>query len=291
MLRSSIVLLISALALGQQPNTAAASMTVDGVSGPPYPIATSVRTNTTATVAVSGAAGAPFIIALSATGTAQPGAALTGGGLVDLPLVPAPVIGAQAALDASGVFQLSVLVPPPGTPPAGIPIGHQEALQAAVSDPLSPAGFTLTALTQVSVIQGPIVVNLALGSDGVASINLAPHGFSIPFYGASYNADLALRERIPHVRKPRLRLHSDRARVQHRSPAHRRVLERSRAAAGHSLAGGPLHDRSGASGRPAPVRPGRMDQRSRLGRRLAVLSHVLDQDRCARRLQALGIRR
>ena len=187
MLRSSIVFLISALALGQQPNTPAASMTVDGVSGPPYPIATSVRTNTTATVAVSGAAGAPFIIALSATGIAQPGAALTGGGLVDLPLVPAPVIAVQAALDASGTSQLSVLVPPPGTPPAGIPIGHQEALQGAVSDPLSPAGFTLTALTQVSVIQGPIVVNLALGSDGVASINLAPHGFSIPFYGTSYN--------------------------------------------------------------------------------------------------------
>ena len=72
-------------------------------------------------------------------------------------------------------------------PPAGIPIGHQEALQAAVLDPLSPPGFTLTALTQVSVVQGPIVVNLTLGSDGVASINLAPYGFSVPFYGASYN--------------------------------------------------------------------------------------------------------
>jgi hypothetical protein len=179
-------LLLAGVAVAQQPNGASASMTIDGANGPPFPIAANVRTNTTAAFTLSGVPNAPYVVALAAQGVIQPGALVTPGGIVDLPLSPPPVIAVASALDATGSSAFGVVVPPAGNFPAGVPLGHQEALQAAIADPASPVGWRLTAATQVTVIQGPIVVNLNLGSDGAAAIDLAPHGFSIPFYGASY---------------------------------------------------------------------------------------------------------
>jgi hypothetical protein len=188
-MRSAVLItLLISIASAQQPNGSLASMTIDGASGPPYPIAKTVPTGVTASFALSGIPGSPFLIAASATGVVQPGALATGGGLVDLPLSPAPVIVIDGAanpafsLDPTGAFAFGVQVPPAGQ----IPIGHQEAVQAAIADPTSPAGFTLTAATQVTVVQGPIVVNLALGDDGAALIDVGAHGFSIPFFGTSY---------------------------------------------------------------------------------------------------------
>lgn len=176
----------------QQPNSAAATMTIGGAAGPPTPIVTTVRTSANATFALAGSAGAPLLIARSATGIVQQGTLASGGGWLDLPLVPAPevvidgIANPQFALDPTGALAFSVPVPPAGSPPGGIPLGHQEALQAAIADPASPVGFTLTAATQVSVVQGPFVANLSLGSDGAALIDVGAHGFSIPFYGIAY---------------------------------------------------------------------------------------------------------
>jgi hypothetical protein len=177
---------LTAILLAQQPNSPVASMTIDAALGPPYPIAVSVATATTAVFALYGAAGAPFIIALSATGVTQPGSLPTPGGIVDLPLSPPPTIALdgsanpQFVLDPSGAFNFGVAVP------AGIPLGHHEAAQAAIADASSPAGFTVTAATDVTVVQGPIVVQLSLGSDGVALIDLASYGMTIPFFGSNY---------------------------------------------------------------------------------------------------------
>ena len=54
-----------------------------------------------------------------------------------------------------------------------------------VVDPTSPVGWRLTAATQVTVVQGPITVNLTLPENGTALIDLTTWGFSIPFYGIS----------------------------------------------------------------------------------------------------------
>jgi hypothetical protein len=167
-------------------------LTVEGVTGPPYPVTADVRTGVAATFALTGAPGAPFLIAVSATGLVQPGSSVTAGGVVDLPAAPPPAIAvggpwAPLAMDAAGAFTFTVPVPPAGPAPPSIPLGHQEAVQAVVVDPASPAGFRLTAATQVTVVQGPIVVDLALGDDGAVVIDTGPWGFSLPFFGTSYS--------------------------------------------------------------------------------------------------------
>jgi hypothetical protein len=188
-MRASLSLVVAlscaALLVAQQPNSAAATMTIGGANGPPYPIATEVRTNTTVTIALSGPANAPWILAVSPTGLVQPGALLTGGGILDLP--SAPLITLQSVLDASGHASFGVSVPQAGVPPLMLPLGHHEALQAAIINPLAPAGFTLTAATQITLTQGPITVNLSLGDEGVAAIPLSTYGFALPFYGITYS--------------------------------------------------------------------------------------------------------
>jgi hypothetical protein len=179
-------LAVSSFLLGaQQPNSAAATLTINGVSGPPYPVVAQVRTNTTAVLALSGAPNVPWLVARSATGLVQPGSLLTPGGIVDLPLAPPPFVPLQGTLGPAGSASIGVVLPQVGVPPAGIALGHQEALQAVIADPASPAGWRLTAATQVTVVQGPVTVDLNLPGNGGASIDLTTWGFSIPFYGVS----------------------------------------------------------------------------------------------------------
>lgn len=187
----AFAILVQASAPAQQANGPLASMTIDGATGP-GPIAANVRTGTNAVFSLLGAAGAPVLIAQSATGLLHPGWLATSGGIVDLPLAPPPAIVVDGSanpafvIGGGGVLTFVVMVPPAGPPPLGIPLWHKEALQAAILDPASPAGFRLTAATQATVVQGPFVFNLSLGSDGAAAIDVGAHGFSIPFYGNSY---------------------------------------------------------------------------------------------------------
>jgi hypothetical protein len=190
---AGLALVNAAAAPSQQPNGPLASMTIDGATGP-GPIATTVRTSTAAVFSLAGTPGAPLLIGQSATGVVSPGWITTGGGTVDLPLSPPPAIVADGFADpaftlgTAGTLVFAVGVPAAGVPPAGIPLGHQEAVQAAIADPTSPTGFRLTAATQVTVVQGPTVVNLNLGSDGAVSIDVGAHGFQIPYYGVAYNS-------------------------------------------------------------------------------------------------------
>jgi hypothetical protein len=182
----------------QQPNTGGiASMTINSVDGPPYPIQTNVRTNTENVFQIQGLTNANFVIVRSATGAVQPGSATYFGDLCDLPISPAlvtcidGVANPAFATDLTGLFTFVVNCPPPGNPPTGIPLGHNAAYQAAIIDYFSPFGWSLTAATRVTVIQGPTIVNMntgigTYGDSGQATVSLSTYGFSVPFYGNNH---------------------------------------------------------------------------------------------------------
>lgn len=176
----------------QQPNAVFARFTVDGNDGPSYPMSVNVRNATATTLAWAGAANARFLLALSATGHVQAGAASVFGDALDLPLSPPPVAwldgfaGPGAGFFVTGPqgsFSTAVVVP------GAVPVGATFGLQAMMDDPSSPFGFSLTAATEIAVTQGPTVTTLAFADtdDGVALVDLAPAGLTVPFYGVAYS--------------------------------------------------------------------------------------------------------
>ena len=86
---------------GQQPNTPEASLVINAVAGPPYPITMTVQTNALATMLFKGAANVPYLLVRSATGQLQPGAATFFGDSFDLPLSPFPIIEHDGFASAS----------------------------------------------------------------------------------------------------------------------------------------------------------------------------------------------
>ena len=84
----------------------------------------------------------------------------------------------------SGVGGFQVTVPPTGTPPNGVPVGLQLALQCLMGDPFNqPFGVSLTAATKITTTQGPTIQYYNLGGD--TNTTVTP-GFQIPFYGSNY---------------------------------------------------------------------------------------------------------
>ena len=80
-----VILLISAAAAGQQSNSAVHAMTINGIGGPPYPIATNdVRTNSTAVISLQGVSNQPY--AICQAGALAVGAATVFGCSVDIAL-------------------------------------------------------------------------------------------------------------------------------------------------------------------------------------------------------------
>ena len=128
-----IVLLIATACMpGQQPNTPQASLTINAVAGPPYPITMTVQTNALATMFFQGAANVPYMLVRSPTGQLQPGAATFFGDSFDLPLTPFPMIehdgfasASQFHTNANGHANLSGIVPPAA---AGTMLSYQAAL-------------------------------------------------------------------------------------------------------------------------------------------------------------------
>jgi hypothetical protein len=181
-------LLITAFTIAQQPNTPQASLVINAVAGPPYPITMTVQTNAPATGFFHGAAGVPYLLVRSLTGQLQPGAATFFGDSFDLPLSPMPMIehngfdpgplGAPFHTNGSGNANLPGIVPPSTA-------GTMLAYQAALADPLSAFGVSLTAATGVTIAQNWISTPVSLGDEGFYSINLA--NFQIPFYGVGYS--------------------------------------------------------------------------------------------------------
>jgi hypothetical protein len=191
------VVLVTSVALAQQANSNLSRMTIDGVDGPPYPIEVNVRTNTISYFQMQGITTAVFSIVASGNGALETGAATFFGDSFDLPISPPFVVcldgiaNPALAIDANGQFSFPVPVPPPGNPPTGIPLNFKAAYQAAVVDFFSPFGWSLTAATRATVIQGPTIVNIqtgigGFGSSGVSTVNLAPHGVTLPYYGVNY---------------------------------------------------------------------------------------------------------
>jgi hypothetical protein len=184
------VLLVSVAAAGQQSNSANHAMTINAVDGPPYPIATNeVRTNTTAVIAVTGVANQPY--AIYESGALAAGVATAFGGSVDIAITPPPALPIDGfanpafRTDLTGHGVIPVAVPGAGTPPAGVPLGLQRALQTVIADPFASSGLSLTAATRVTVIQGPTVTYYSLGDEYEQPVSFP--STPLPFYGVNYS--------------------------------------------------------------------------------------------------------
>src|SRR5687768_17266750 len=114
-----MLVLVAGLAAGQQPNSPTASLIINAVDGPPFPIVTTIETNALVSVLIQGLPNSPFAILDSPSGQLQPGAAMFFGDTLDLPLVPLPIIamdgfqpGSPFHTNANGVAGLLATAPP-----------------------------------------------------------------------------------------------------------------------------------------------------------------------------------
>jgi hypothetical protein len=188
-LHSMLWLLLAGAAAAQQPNSVYHRMTVNGVDGPPFPIvnATVLATGSAAFL-IGGLPNQPYAIYQGPLAT---GTATAVGGIVDLALNPLPAKAVDGfsnpmfTTGPTGVGSLAVQVPPPGTPPTGIPIGFTTAVQCVVADPFNaPWGVALTAASNVTVAGGSNVTFYSLGNESSQPFSL--NSMPIPYYGTSY---------------------------------------------------------------------------------------------------------
>ena len=147
-----ILLLGCASIAAQQPNTPQASMTINCLVGPPYPlIGAFLYGGTVSLLEVSGAPNAPLLVAVSPQLTVL--ATPIPGGIVDIDISDPGAVGmlldgfvsapGQHVTGPSGLFVEDFPVAQTVT------VNTSAALQGAVSDPSSPAGYSLTAATSV----------------------------------------------------------------------------------------------------------------------------------------------
>jgi len=187
--RSAFVVFVATVCvIGQQPNSAVHSMTLNGLDGTPFPILQNVRTSLPVNFLFLTAPGQPYSVY---QGTLHPGAANAAGGIVDLNLTPFPAkpidgwANPAYRSDFSGNGYFTVTVPPVGSPPNGVPLGFQIAVQGVVGDPFNPAfGYSLTAATRCTVTQGPIITLYTLGDEFEQSVSFPT--MPMPFYGFNY---------------------------------------------------------------------------------------------------------
>src|SRR4029078_1357941 len=105
---------------------------------------------------IQGLPNLPFVLVASGNGNLQVGAANHFGCSYDLPLTPpygvclSGIANPAFSTDVTGNYYFSVVCPPPGNPPSGIPLNFHAAYQAAVFDYFNPFGWTLTAATRVT---------------------------------------------------------------------------------------------------------------------------------------------
>jgi hypothetical protein len=166
--------LFAASALGQQPNAVVASMTIDDLDGPGWPIVAPINVaiwNPDITLTIKGPPIQPFILASAPAGVLPLGVP-TQFGIVDLDLSG----GLTVILDGTGPLSMSTLLAHtdatgsasftsplwPGA--AGLDIG----LQCLMSVPGSPAGFILTAATHLTTVDVPINAKFVSYSRGAA---------------------------------------------------------------------------------------------------------------------------
>jgi len=172
----------------QQPNSpATASLVLNGLDGPPYPInPVNFPRGTNQTVAIRGLPNSAFYVAGS-NGLRPAGALLAGYGLLDLDMV-----GFFPVLD--GITNPAFVLSGTGTYDITVPLSATTALnlsrtfQGLVQDFTSPAGATLTAASRIVVVQGITVQNFTLGDDATQQFSLTPFGFTLPYYRGNYSS-------------------------------------------------------------------------------------------------------
>lgn len=178
------VLLVLGVAGAQQPNTFQASMQINGVAGPPFPITgVNLPRGLPQNVVISGAVpNAPFVLfgaaALNANGYSVLGGELLDvniglGGFVLLDGVANPTVfntGPAASFNSSVVL------------PATATIGTMAAFQCLINDPSAPFGSRLTAASEVTVSQGLTVVTISTPNNGGALFDFVPYGLTFPYY-------------------------------------------------------------------------------------------------------------
>ncbi len=181
--------LLAGVVTAQQPNTFYASMQVNGVAGPPYPITSvSLPRGLAQNVVISSlAANAPFVL-FGANGLTPSGWSVLGGQLLDVDIN----VGGFILLDGivnptvfntgpTGSFNSTVVLP------ATTPIGTQAAFQALVADPTVPVYATrLTAASGVIVSQGLTVIPISTANNGGALFDFVPYGMTFPYYSNTW---------------------------------------------------------------------------------------------------------
>ena len=163
----------------QQPNTPLATLSVNGLAGPPFPITVPVASPGPLTVDMTGAPFSPFALFYSPL-PPTPFGFPTAFGIYDLD-IPSSILlpaGALLATDTgpTGTATALALALPPGLG------GSLGALQGVVATP--PGPLLLTAAAGL-VVPPPPPTPLSLSDNGSVAAALP---FSFPFYGAVYSA-------------------------------------------------------------------------------------------------------
>lgn len=189
-----VVVSLVGLVAAQQPNTFNASMQVNGVAGPPFPIpgVGLPRGLPQNVVITSLTPNAPFVL-FGAPTMYPSGVPVLGGQLLDVDINNGGFILLDGTTNPTTFntgttgFNSSVVLPATAT------IGVQAAFQALVADPTVPVyTATLTAATGVVVSQGLTIVPMTfLGSEPGRPgtlFDFAPYGMTFSYYGNTYSS-------------------------------------------------------------------------------------------------------
>ena len=175
--------LLATFALGQQPNTANASLVLDGRDGPTFPITGGTMSpGFQQRLRLDGPASAPFGVVI-AGGLLSQGFPLFGAELLDLDLSGPFVIPIDGvanpywAIPASGTYYAYFSIP------ATVTVGTALAAQGLVLDPSAPSARRLTAASLVDIVPPTTVIFLTPPNDGGAVFDFTALGMTFPFYG------------------------------------------------------------------------------------------------------------
>jgi len=172
----SVLFLLISAGSAQQPNTPQATLTFQGVDGPPYPLSVVIDTLQDPTLAlhVGGGPLMPFYMVVAPAGLASPGAALIWGfhdqdtSMGIIPVMDGLFGGTGSALDVLAVTDAN------GSRDLNFPMptflsGHVGAVQVLIADPVAPFGYRLTAATDLTfapTVASVVYVSATTGSPG-----------------------------------------------------------------------------------------------------------------------------
>lgn len=176
----ALVLTLGGAALAQQPNTADASLLINNLGGPPWPVQNAtVYTGLTTTMDLHGQPATPYLVATAPSLSA--GSWTTPYGIVDLPLAQLTYLPNNGdILDGFGDKNFVFAIP------QNLSTSITAAYQAAVYDVTAPLGASLTAATSIQVVQGLVTGSLSIGDDSSQSINLSPYNLRAAYYANRY---------------------------------------------------------------------------------------------------------